>query len=160
MDGNNKVLVWFVVGLVAFLAFPVVVNKAKAKGTATPAAVVNTTGAVGQTPANPMLAKHPELSQPPMLNEASLINSEWKFFFQSYKVKLIFAAGGVAYAYHPMAKSLTGVDYIEGRWRVEYDKLYLNASFNGNELNYEFRIAGPKIFQIKENDSVGELERF
>ena len=158
---SNKVLVGFVVALVAFLAFPVVMNKMKPQNPSQPVATAATaTTATTVSGGAPPPTSGPKLDDPPALNEQSLVGSSWEFFFQSYKVKLTFAANGVAYATHPMAKALTGMDYIEGRWRLQYNKLFLNASVGGNEINYEFQISGTKVYLIKDGKVGGEMERF
>jgi hypothetical protein len=159
---SNKVLIGFVVLLVGFLAFPIVAKKMRNPGAAVAvAATGQTTNGPSSSPASSASApSDPKYSQPPLLNEQNLIGSNWQFSFQNYKVKLTFAAGGIAYATHPMAKALTGLDYIEGRWRIEYNKVFLNASAGGNEISEEFLVSGSKIYQVRKGKPLGELERF
>jgi hypothetical protein len=156
---SNKVLIGFVVLIVGFLAFPIVVNKVKASGVPS-AATTATAPSATAVPSAPATASDPKYSEPPLLNEQNLIGSNWQFFFQNYKVKLTFAANGVGYATHPMAKALTGLDYIEGRWYVQGSKLFLKANAGGNEIDQEFLISGGRIFQVKGGKPSGELERF
>ncbi len=159
---SNKMLIGFVVLIVGFLAFPIVVNKMKNTGagasTVSAAQKPGVPGAGPSSKASPV--NDPKYSQPPLLNEQNLISSNWQFAFQNYKVKLTFAANGIAYATHPMAKALTGMDYIEGRWRVQQNKLFLNSNAGGNEIEQEFLISGDSIYQLKDGKPSGKLDRF
>jgi len=169
---SNKILVVFVVGLVGLLAFPIVANKMRHPGTGAVTATATATAAPATAPAavrvpggapvpvEQLTPQSPELKEPPLFNEQNLVNSTWQFFFQTYKVKMTLAPNGVLYVTHPMARALTGLDYIEGRWNVQGNKLHIHASPGGNDLNYEFIIGGTRIFLLKEGNTVGELERF
>jgi hypothetical protein len=156
---SNKLLIGFVVLVVAFLGFPIVANKMKAQnttatatGTAT-AGVANTAVAAAQT-------QYPELKEPPLLNEGNLVGTEWQVQVEQYKVKVTIAAGGIAYATHPMAKALTGMDYVEGRWRLQHDKFFVNANLGGNDLSLELRIAGAKVYSLDKKGKPTEVKRF
>ncbi len=154
---SNKVLIGFCVALVvAFLAFPIVASKVRAQNSA---ATSSTSGGGAQTAGDPKTA-NPELNQPPLLNEGNLIGSEWQVQVDQYKIKVTLAAGGIAYATHPMAKAMTGMDYIEGRWRLQYDKIFINASLGGNEYAIELRISGSKVFAVNKKGGLSEVKRF
>ena len=159
---SNKLLVIFVLVVVAFLGFPIVANKMKAQNAAVapsaPDAAVAT--APGQPAGAAAQTSFPELDEPPLLNEQNLIGSEWQVQLEQYKVKVTLAAGGIAYATHPMAKALTGMDYVEGRWRLQYNKMYVNANLGGNELAIELRVAGSKVYSIGKSGKPTEVKRF
>lgn len=153
---SNKLLIGFVVVVVAFLAFPIVANKMKAQNAATS----SSSGGASQSALTDPKAAYPELNQPPLLNEANLVGTEWQVQIEQYKVKVTLAAGGVAYATHPMAKALTGLDYVEGHWRLQYDKIQVNASLGGNEREIELRIAGSKVYSLDKKGKPTEVKRF
>ncbi len=141
---DNRLLIGFIVFLVAFLVFPIAMQKVRqsqgpegeqSQGT-------SSTPARGAT-------ENPELNQPPLLNEANLIGTEWMVQVEQYKVKITLAAGGVCYATHPLAKAITGVDYLEGRWRVEYDKLHVSTSFGGQEHAVTLKISGNNLYYME-----------
>ncbi len=156
MDGNNKILIGFVVLLVGFLGFPVVMNKMKQQN-----APQGTVQAGAVPAAAPTLAQqHPELAQPPMLNEQSLINTEWQAKADKYVLKITLAAGGICYVTHPMMKSMTGLDYIEGRWSVNYDKMHFEVHTNGMDLAYDLIIAGPNLYSIGKDGKPSPVQRF
>jgi len=154
---SNKILIGFVVLVVGFFAFPIVAKKMKeqqATGTTggTPVQAVSTGTAEKQS--------YPELNEPPLLNDQNLVGTEWQVQVENYKVKVTIAAGGVAYATHPMAKALTGMDYVEGRWRVEYNKMFVNASIGGNDLSIELRISGSRLYALEKKGKPTEVKRF
>ncbi len=155
---SNKILIGFVVLVVAFLAFPIVASKMRAQNPAysTPAASNGTAQPGAGDPKN----IYPELNQPPLLNEGNLVGSEWQVPVEQYKVKVTLAAGGIAYATHPMAKAMTGMDYLEGHWRVQNDRIHVNANLGGNEYNIELRISGSKIYFMDKKGKPSEVKRF
>ncbi len=156
---SNKVLVMSVLSVVAFLAFPIVAGKVRAQNATATASSAAATGTAQPVPGDPKTA-FPELGQPPLLNEANLIGSNWQVQVDQYKIKVTLAAGGVAWATHPMAKALTGMDYAEGRWRVQYDKMFVNASLGGNDYAIELRISGSKIYAMDKKGKPSEVKRF
>jgi hypothetical protein len=154
---SNKFLIGFMALLVAFLALPIVANKAKAKSPAAPGTTVTSAIAAPARAAG----RFPELDVPPLLNEANLVGTQWAVEVQGYRAKLSIVAGGIGYITHPMAKALTGMDYFEGRWRVEGSHLYITANAAGREMNYDLRIAGDKLYNIiKRGKALDELKRF
>jgi len=153
---SNKVLIGFVVLVVAFLAFPIVASKMRGQAPATSAGA----GAVSQTVPGDSKNAYPELNQPPLLNEGNLIGSEWQVQVEQYKVKVTLAAGNIAYATHPMAKAMTGMDYLEGRWRVQGDRVFVNTSLGGNEYSTELRISGSKLYGFDKKGKPTEVKRF
>ena len=153
---SNKLLIGFVVVVVGILAFPIVANKMKPQNAATTSSAAGSSQAALADPKN----AYPELNQPPLLNEGNLVGSEWQVQVEQYKVKVTLAAGGVAYATHPMAKALTGLDYVEGHWRLQYDKIIVNASLGGNEREIELRISGSKVYSLDKKGKPTEVKRF
>ena len=152
---NNKLLIGFVAVLIACLAFPIVAKKMQQSKQ--PAGSAGSTGSA--IPAPPQ-AKYPELEQPPLLNESTLTGTSWALVSDNYRMKVTLAPGGVLYITHPMAKALTGLDYIEGKWRVEYNKLYVNATAGGNEVARELRIGGNRLYDIKKDGKPVAVEPF
>jgi hypothetical protein len=162
---NNKVLIGFVVLLVGFLAFPIVAKQLRG-GTAPVA--VGGTSAAGTLPQEgapsqrkTSKAQLPEYNLPPTMNEANLTGSNWQVFIQGYNVKLSFGPGGTAYVTHPMTKALTGREYIEGRWRVEANTIYVDFIVGPQEVHEKIRISGDKLFYIyPDKDQVDTVKRF
>jgi hypothetical protein len=144
---NNKLLIGFVVVLVGFLAFPVVAKKMQQSKSAPAPGAAPAASAGGALPAPPA-QKYPELEQPPLLNESNLTGTTWALESSGYRMKVTLAPGGVLYLTHPMAKALTGLDYIEGRWRVEYNKVFVDATAGGNSVSRELRIGGNKLYSL------------
>ena len=145
---GNKVLIGFFVFLVAFLLLPVVVQQAP-EGSGD--------GAEPGQSQKPV-PEAPELSQPPLLNEANLIGTQWQAQIDQFVVKISVAPSGVLYATHPLAKSLTGADYLEGRWRVDYDKVYVSFSLSGREFSTVFKISGSNLYFV-EGVKYNQVER-
>ncbi len=155
---NNKVLIGFVVVVVGLLAFPIVANKMK-QGQGAVAAGEGQAASAGAVPAAPA-KKYPELDQPPLLNESNLTGTSWALDISGYRMKVTLATGGVLYVTHPMAKALTGMDYIEGKWRVEYNKIFVQASAGGNDISHELRIGGNKIYSLNKKGEPRTVEPF
>lgn len=150
---DNKFLLVFGAVLVVFLGFPIVMQAARGgKPTATAA---GTPVAGAEAAAQPAKA-------PPLLNEANLVGSEWEADVQGFPIKVTVAAGNVVYASSPMAKQLYGVDFVEGRWHVNYDKMNMVVSFGGKEYQFDFEIIGDKLFYHNPNlkGKLGEVKRF
>ena len=149
---DNKFLLIFGTVLIAFLGLPIVMQTVRGEKAAPAAAG---TAAVGvANPAQPA-------KEPPLLNEANLIGSEWEANIEGFPVKVSISAGGVAYAYHPMAKQMFGVESIEGRWQVNYDKVTLSMPMGGQTHEFKFEISGTRLFQTKSNvqAKLGEVKR-
>ncbi len=162
---SNRVLIGFVIVLVAFLAFPVVVKQVRGGTAPAPAGAPAAAGAAtqGPTPSKGKTSQSskPEYNQPPILNEASLTGTSWQVLIQGYTVKLSFGPGGTAYVTHPMTKALTGQDYIEGRWRVEGNTVYVDFAVGAQEVHQMIRISGDKLYYIyPDKDQVDTVKRF
>jgi hypothetical protein len=162
---NNKVLIGFVVVLVAFLAFPVVMKQLRG-GTGPvaasgPAAAGTATQGTTATPLRTKKSDSPEYNQAPLLNEGNLTGTGWQVFIQGYNVKLSFGPGGTAYVTHPMTKALTGREYIEGRWRVDGKTIYVDFVVGPQEVHEQVRISGDKLYYIyPDKDQVDTVKRF
>lgn len=145
---DNKFLIIFAVVLVGFLGFPIAMQVVKGKPATQGAAV-------------PVEAPAPPPSMPPLLNEANLINSEWQVTVENYKVKITLGPGGIAYATHPMAKQVMGMDYLEGRWSINYDKVHVATSFAGTDYNVDLQIMGDKVYYVDpKSKKMDEVPRF
>ena len=106
-------------------------------------------------------APAPPPKPPPLLNEGNLINSEWQVTVESYKIKITLGPGGIAYATHPMAKQIMGVDYLEGHWTINYDKIHVSTSFAGTDYSVDLEIVGDKIYYTDpKSKRVSEVQRF
>lgn len=137
---DNKFLLVFGAVLVAFLGLPIVMQAVRG-GPAT----AGTPGALAETAATPAQPA----KEPPLLNAANLIGSEWATDLDGFPIKVTLAANGVAYASSPMAKQLYGVEYVEGKWTVNYDKVNVFVAFGGKEHSYDFEIVGDKLWYLK-----------
>lgn len=146
---DNRLLIGFAIFLAVFLGAPIVVQQIRGG----PEYQAQTD--MGFIPQKKTESTDPELNQPPLLNEQNLVGTEWAVIVENYKVKITLAPGGVCYATHPMAKAVTGLDYLEGRWRVEYDKLYVQTSFGGQVYSVVLKISGNNIYYGKD-----KIQRF
>ena len=154
---DKRLLIGFFVFLAAFLVLPIVMQQYRlSKMPEVPGAVVNVATSAAST--DP-LANVPELNQLPLLNEMNLIGTEWMVQVEQYKIKITLAAGGMCYATHPLSKAITGMDYLEGRWRVENSNFHVSTSFGGKEYNTVCRISGNNLYYI-EGESYRKVERF
>ncbi len=154
---DNKLIIGFIIFLVAVLILPIVVQQMRLSqstegasaeaGSATPAASEDS------------LTSNPEVNQPPLLNEANLIGTEWQVQVEQFKIKVTLDAGGVCYATHPLAKNITGMDYLEGRWYVNYDQFYVTTAFGGKEYNAVLKISGSNLYYI-EKGKYTKMERY
>ena len=145
---DNKFLIIFAVVLVGLLGFPIAMQAVKGKPAAQPGA------AATNEPAPPP-------SMPPLLNEANLINSEWQVTVENYKVKITLGPGGIAYATHPMAKQVMGIEYLEGKWSVNYDKVHVATSFGGTDYSVDLQIIGDKVYYVNpKSKKLDEVLRF
>lgn len=141
---DNRLLIGFAVFLALFLGAPIVVQQIRG------APEYQAQGDAGFIPQKKTDSTDPELNQPPILNEQNLVGTEWAVVVENYKVKITLAPGGVCYATHPMAKAVTGMDYLEGRWRVEYDKLHVQTNFGGHVYSVVLKISGNNIYYGKD----------
>ena len=153
---DNRLLIGFFVFLAAFLVLPIVVQQVRLSQSPEGAASGGgTTPQAAQTP----ISQIPELNEPPLLNEANLINTEWQVQVEQYKIKITVAAGGVVYATHPLAKAITGMDYLEGRWRISGNEFYVETSFGGRVYSTTLRISGMNLYYI-EGNKYEKVQRF
>lgn len=153
---DNRLLIGFFVFLAAFLVLPVVMQQIRQSQTGEGPS--GATGAAQSAPSK-SVSEIPELNEPPLLNESNLIGSEWQVQVEQYKIKITVAAGGVLYATHPLAKAITGMDYLEGRWRIEYDKFHVSTSFGGREYSTTLKISGSNMYYI-EGNKFEKVQRF
>jgi hypothetical protein len=154
---DKRLLIGFFVFLAAFLILPIAVQKMK-QGKL-PEGVAESGGNITQASAKKPFSDVPELNQPPLLNELNLVGSEWQVQVENYKIKITLAAGGVCYATHPLAKAITGVDYLEGRWRVEGDQFHVSTAFGGKEYGTTLKISGSNLYYV-ESKKYSKVERF
>ncbi len=155
---NNKVLIGFAVLVIALLAAPMVMQVVRPQST-TPAGDGTSPTAQPSRPGLPP-GWPPEIMDPPLLNEANLIGSEWMIMVEQYKVKVTLQPGGICYAYHPMAKTLIGMDYIEGKWWIQGDRLFVSTIFAGNEYSVSLKIAGNNLWFIPTEGKPTKVERY
>lgn len=154
---DKRLLIGFFVFLAAFLVLPIVMQQYRlSKMPADPGATANLAAPAASS--DP-LANIPELNELPLLNEMNLIGTEWMVQVEQYKIKITLATGGVCYATHPLSKAITGMDYLEGRWRVENDKFHVSTSFGGKEYNTVCKISGNYLYYI-EGENYRKVERF
>ncbi len=151
---DNRLLIGFIVFLAAFLIFPIAMQKVRESQSPSE----QSPAAEGQQP-KINVAEIAELNQPPLLNEQNLVGSEWQVQVEQYKVKITLAAGGIGYATHPLAKAITGMDYLEGRWRVNYDQLSISTNFAGQEHSVTLKISGSNVYYIQ-GSKYEKVQRF
>lgn len=155
---DKRLLIGFFVFLAAFLVLPIALQQYRLSKLPVGGEMAVGGVAVPAAPADP-LASIPELNQLPLLNAMNLIGTEWQIQVEQYKIKVTLASGGVCYATHPLSKAIAGVDYLEGRWRVENDKFFVFTSFGGKDYSTECKISGNNIYFI-EGTKYTKIERF
>lgn len=143
---DNKLLIGFLVFLGFFLVFPIAMQQIKKSQSPGEQAAT-----AGNSASSNSVTGNPELNQPPLLNEGNLIGTEWMVQVEQYKIKVTLAAGGVCYATHPLSKAVTGMDYLEGRWRVSYDQCVVSTSFGGQEHSTTLKISGNNLYYVDGN---------
>ncbi len=94
---------------------------------------------------------------PPLLNQMNIIGTEWQVVYENYKIKITIRENGVCYATHPLLKSVTGMDYFEGRWALNYDRMTVEARFNNEYFFRELVISGNDLYDA---ESGTKVERF
>lgn len=157
---DNRLLIAFFIFLGAFLVLPIAMQKYQQSQAPDGAGEGMFDHSAAPSSQAALLQKNPELSQPPLLNEVNLIGSEWQLNLDQYKIKVTLSAGGVLYATHPLAKAITGMDYLEGRWRVENNKVFVNTSIGGKERGAELIVAGNNLYHIDSKGNAEKIERF
>lgn len=157
---NNKILVGFAMFIIALLAAPMIVQVVRQQTGATTVDGGSTPTPQNSRPGGLPEGWPPEILDPPLLNEANLIGSEWMVKVEHYKIKVTLQPGGICYAYHPMAKSLIGLDYIEGKWWIQGDRLYISTVFAGNEYSVSLKIAGTNLWFIPLDDKPSKVQRY
>ncbi len=156
---NNKLLIGFAVLVIALLAAPMIMQVVRPKTMATNAGGGNAPAAQSG-PAGLPEGWPPEILDPPLLNEANLVGSEWMIMIEQYKIKVTLQPGGIYYAFHPMAKTLIGMDYIEGKWWIQGDRLFVSTTFAGNEYSVNLKIAGNNLWFIPQKGKPEKVERY
>lgn len=149
---DNRLLIWFAVFLAAFLGLPIAMQVVRG------GAVFQTQGVDTNAPAVDVPSSEladPKYNQPPLLNERNLVGTEWLMEADRYKIKITLSPNGVCYATHPMIKTITGMDYIEGRWRVNYDKVYVEFNIGGRHWSADLKISGNNLYS-----GTREIKRF
>ncbi|HNZ49076.1 MAG TPA: hypothetical protein PLY90_10960 [Candidatus Hydrogenedentes bacterium] len=157
---DKRLLAAFFIFLGAFLVLPIAMQKYR-QSQIPDAGGAAASGSYSASPASAGSAtQFPELNEPPLLNEANLIGTEWQVQVEQYKIKVTLSAGGICYATHPLAKAITGMDYIEGRWRVENNKFFVSTALGGQEKSVELRIAGNNLYHLSAKGRPERVERF
>lgn len=136
---DNKVMAGLGVLFVVFLAFPFVAQNLKgdASDTAESADTATSTGTSVTTMS----------SEPPLWNSTNIVGTEWEVEWEGNMLKMTVEANGVCYVTHPLMKQIAGTEYVEGRWRCEYDKAYIDVAFGTKEYNLEMKIVGDQIIE-------------
>jgi len=137
---DNKILIGFGVFLAFFLAFPFVAKIIREGGVES---------AQAMPASNATVNEDPERNLTPMLNAQNIVGTEWRVKADNYVLKVTIAPNGVCYATHPLLKSVTGMDYIEGRWRIEYDKAYIEAHVGNQHVSEVLTISGNNLYAGK-----------
>ena len=139
---SNKFLIVVAAALAAFLGLPIVMQQVKnsrqGAGATAPAAGQAAPGGA------PAAATTPR--EPPLLNASNIVGTEWALQADQYKLKVAVMPNGVLYVYHPMLKSMIGVDYLQGTWQLDYDKFNVSGQFGGQSFDETVYISGDKLF--------------
>lgn len=138
---DNRLLIGFGGFLAVFLLFPIVsqMMRADKAGNSSP---TEQSGDAGAT-----TASRPKIpNDPPLLSAQNLVGSEWQIVWENYKIKITIAANGVCYATHPLMKSVTNMDYFEGRWSLNYDRVVVEARFGDQYFNEELIVSGNDLY--------------
>ncbi|HPU97739.1 MAG TPA: hypothetical protein PLO53_07270 [Candidatus Hydrogenedentes bacterium] len=155
---SNKVLIGFFVGVVILLAAPVAVKQIRdrqggaapqAAGGATAATAASASGGPTLPPDAP-----PGVLDPPLLNEANLVNTSWQAKVDNYVLKITLAPSNIVLVTNPMLKTLIGMDVIQGSWRVQGDRVYISFVLSGNQYDLSLKIGGNNLYFIKSNGKI------
>jgi len=139
---DNRLLIGFGGFLAVFLLFPIVSQMMRADKGGDKDTTVQSGGSAGAEKTG--RAKIP--NDPPLLNAQNLVGSEWQVVWENYKIKVTIAANGVCYATHPLMKSVTNMDYFEGRWSINYDRVIVEARFGDQYFNQELIVSGNDLY--------------
>lgn len=146
---DNRLLIGFGGFLAVFLLFPFAAQIMRGGDAAdddtTDDTIVDTTPKTG-----------PESipKDPPLLNQMSIIGTEWQLIYENYKIKVTIAENGVCYATHPLLKSVTGMDYFEGRWTLNYDRMTVEARFNDEYFFRELIVSGNDLYDAESGTKI------
>ncbi len=138
---DNKLLIGFAVFLAAFLLFPFVMQTLREDSTT---AAPTPENQQEDSVRDPYRSNIPDI--PPLLNAQNLVGTEWQFTVEGYTIKVTIADNGVCYATHPLMRSLMGIDYFEGRWRIDGDRVYVEARFGDQHFEENLYIAGNNLY--------------
>ena len=142
---DKRLLIGFGGFLAVFLLFPFVAqmmreDKGGGAGTALPenSGIAMEKSGAGRIP-----------NDPPLLNAQNLVGTEWQVVWDNYKIKITIAANGVCYATHPLMRSVANMDYFEGRWTIDYDKVHVEARFGDQHFSHELIVSGESLYSPK-----------
>ncbi len=138
---DNRLLIGFGGFLAVFLLFPLVAQMMRDDGGNANTASGVTEQAGQRGPDRSLIP-----DEPPLLNAQNLVGTEWQVEWEGYRIKVTIADNGVCYATHPLMRSITGMDYFEGRWRIDYDRVYVEARFGDEHFNEELFVAGHNLY--------------
>ena len=136
---DNKILVGFGVVFVIFLAFPFVAQHLRGKSADTSTNLDTTADAVTVDLSMP--------SEPPLWNSTNIIGTQWEVDWEGNPLKMTIAENGVCYVTHPLMRSIAGQEFIQGQWRCEYDKAFIDITFGTKDYHIELTIRGDKIYE-------------
>ena len=135
---DNKILVGFGVVLAIFLAFPFVAQQLRGKSADTSTNIDTTAGTVKVDLSMP--------SEPPLWNSTNIIGTQWEVDWEGNPLKMTIAENGLCYVTHPLMRSIAGKEYVDGQWRLEYDKAYVDIIFGTKEYHFVLSVRGNKIY--------------
>ena len=158
---SNRILIGFFVGVVVLLAAPIVVKQIRdRKGIPASAADQTAQGGAPATGGSSLPpGAPPGVMDPPLLNEANLVNTSWQAKVDHYVLKVTLAPAGVVLVTHPMLKTLVGMDVIQGSWRVQGDRLYISFALAGNQYDMSLKIGGSNLYFINPNGKISQVQR-
>mgnify|MGYP006289021101 CR=1 FL=1 len=145
---DNRLLIGFGGFLAVFLLFPFIAQVMRGGDAAD--------DDTGTTQVAVAPKKGPEAipKDPPLLNQMNIVGTNWQVVYENYKIKITIAENGVCYATHPLLKSVTGMDYFEGRWSLNYDRLIVEARFNEEYFYRELIVSGNDLYDAESGTKV------
>jgi len=135
---DNKMPVGIGAFLALFLAFPFIAQQLRDK----PAEDAIVTENASATPTTFMNIPN----EPPLWNAMNIIGTGWKVNWEGRDLKLVIMPDGVCHVYHPLMRQVAGKDFVEGQWRLDYDKAYVDIVFGTQEYHFVLTIRGYNVY--------------
>ncbi len=76
----------------------------------------------------------------------NIVNTTWRAKWDNNMVDFFIAPNGVVLATHPLIKAVTGMDRVEGRWRIDYDTAHVEITLGGRTYHHKILISGAHMY--------------